>query len=113
MARKRKKREAPISYRPPERLRGEFHARALNSGLSVNAFITASVFGKAAPRARRRQPLDRQMVAQLLSQTARISDRLPTAPFQSPAAQADLLKACRDELAEIRACLLLALGREP
>ena len=74
MARKdRPKREAPISYRPPERLREEFYTRVLNSGLPVSAFITAAVFGRQAPRARRLPPLEQQMLTQFLSQAARLS----------------------------------------
>ena len=119
MARKdRPKREAPISYRPPERLREEFYTRVLNSGLPVSAFITAAVFGREAPRARRLPPLEQQMLTQLLSQSARISDGLRAAPQRPPptaeaAAQAALLKECRDELAEIRTCLMNILGRDP
>ena len=115
MARKdRPKREAPISYRPPERLREEFYTRVLNSGLPVSAFITAAVFGKEAPRARRLPPLEQQMLTQLLSQAARISDDLRSAPQGPPsAAQAALLKECRQELTEIRTCLMNILGRDP
>lgn len=109
----RPKRQAPISYRPPEQLRDEFCARVVNSGLSVNGFITASVFNQAAPRARRVAPLDRQIAAQLLSQAARISDRLLASQPLASTAQAALLKECRDELAEIRTCLMHVLGREP
>ena len=49
-----KKREAPISYRPPAALREEFHSRVEKSGLSASAFITKSVFGNDAPRQSRR-----------------------------------------------------------
>jgi hypothetical protein len=109
----RKKREAPVSYRPPTKLRDEFHARIANSGLSANAFITASVFGQAAPRARPTPKLDRQMAATLLSQAARINDRLLGQPSGVPDAHATLLQECRDELVEIRTCLMHVLGRDP
>lgn len=113
MARKdRPKREAPISYRPPERLREEFYTRVLNSGLPVSAFITAAVFGKEAPRARRLPPLEQQMLTQVLSQSARIKDDLRSVPPGSPA-QTALLKECLGELTEIRTCLMNILGREP
>jgi len=39
----RKKREAPISYRPPAALREEFFARVEKSGLSASGFITKSI----------------------------------------------------------------------
>jgi len=110
----RKRRHAPVSYRPPEHLREEFHDRVFNSGLSVNAFITRAVFGLLAPRARRTSPIDQQMAAMLLSQAARISDRL--SPFNvvagDAAAHAATLEACQNELTAIRTCLMDALGRE-
>lgn len=64
-------RPAPISYRPPKGLAAEFHARVAASGLSVNAFITACIFGRS-----RRRWDERQALAQLLGQAAQISDRL-------------------------------------
>lgn len=108
----RSKRDAPVSYRPPERLRDEFRARVSNSGLSTNAFLTAAIFGQAAPRAVRTPSLDQKTLALLLSQTARISDRLgsPQVVAEGDAAH---LAACRAELTEIRTCLMLALGRSP
>lgn len=109
----RKKRDAPVSYRPPENLREEFHARAVNSGLTINAFITRAVFGQAAPRTRRVSSLDQQLAAQLLSQAARINDRLQSATISPDLMQVALLQACRDELTEIRTCLMHVLGREP
>lgn len=108
----RKKREAPVSYRPPAELRGEFDARVRNSGLSVNAFITASVFGQVAPRSRRVSPLDQQMLAMLLSQAARISTHLGAAPTGSPLTQAAVLQ-CRDDLAVIRTVVMQVMRREP
>lgn len=117
MARKdRTTRDAPISYRPPERLREEFAARVDASGLSTNAFITASVFGRDAPRARRVAGPQQKTVARLLAEAARITGRLQAvAPVSAgtPPPLAALLQECRDELAEIRTCLMLALGRDP
>ncbi|MFZ3287770.1 MAG: hypothetical protein WA191_13095 [Telluria sp.] len=95
-------------------MREEFRARVQNSGLSVNAYITAAVFGQAAPRSPRAPPLDQKMVATLLFQAARISDRLEVgAQRPSGADDALSLQECRAELAEIRSCLMLALGRTP
>ena len=110
---RRKKREAPISYRPPTGLSGAFRERVLHSGLSINAYITQSVFGQAAGRAQRVMPVDQKMVAQLLSQSARISDRLETVSQHHPASHETLLEECRSELAEIRTCLMVVLGRSP
>lgn len=113
MARKTK-RTAPVSYRPPEILRGEFHARVQNSGLPINAYITAAVFGEGAPKSRKVTPLDQQTVAALLAQAAQIADQLRrmTGSVHDPY-HASLIEACRDELSEIRAALLALQGREP
>lgn len=113
MTRRTKKRPAPISYRPPERLRDEFHLRVTNSGQSINAFITEAVFGQTVPRARPISSLERKLAAMLLSQAARINDRLEQACGVSDEGDhSHLLQECRDELAEIRSYLMLALGRE-
>ena len=109
----RKRRHPPISYRPPVRLRTEFDARVLNSGLPTNAFITKAIFGLAPPHSRPVALLDRQTAALLLSQAARISDRLPPQSSDPRAADGAALSECRAELAEIRTCLMLLLGREP
>lgn len=111
--RRPKKRPAPISYRPPQGLSADFRARVQNSGLPVNAFITAAIFGQSAPRSSRRSPLDQKMVAMLLSQAARISSRLEqVVPPGSDTGQTVLLQECRDALTEIRGCLMQALGRD-
>ena len=62
-----KKREAPISYRPPKELRAEFDERVLASGLSTSAFITKSVFGRDPPRRSRRPSVEHEAVAQILA----------------------------------------------
>lgn len=109
----RKKREAPVSYRPPAKLRDEFHARVENSGLPVNAFITHAIFAGDAPRARRKSGLDQRMAAMLLAQAARIGDRLGEPQPGSSVAYTTALRECRDELVLIRTCLMQLLGREP
>lgn len=85
------------------------------SGLSLNAFITAAALGASIPRARPRSaPLDKKTLAKLLFQASRISDRLEKEPQGSAGPEhAALVEECRDELAEIRTCLMLALGRAP
>jgi hypothetical protein len=109
----RKKRDRPLSYRPPAAKREEFASRVASSGLSLNAFITAAVFGQAAPRARRKSQLDRQLLASLLVEAAIVSDRLPGVAAATPEEQAAAINACREELSEIRTCLMQLLGREP
>ena len=71
-----KKREAPISYRPPAALREEFHSRVEKSGLSASAFLTKSVFSNDAPRQSRRPATEEKLLAQLLAQAAQIREEL-------------------------------------
>ena len=104
------KREAPISYRPPHELREQFRARVEDSGLSVNAFITAAVFGDDAPKPARRTSASRADVARLLAETALLNERLKG--FAGDTDPALLEDAVRD-LREIRAACLKALGRSP
>lgn len=103
-------REAPISYRPPHELREQFRARVEESGLSVNAFITAAVFGDNAPKPARRTSASRADVARLLAETALLNERL-----KGLAGNADpaLLEGAMRDLREIRAACLRALGRSP
>ena len=104
------KREAPISYRPPYELREQFRARVEDSGLSVNAFITAAVFGDNAPKPARRASAWRADVARLLAETALLNERLKAlAGDADPALLADAVR----DLREIRAACLKALGRSP
>jgi len=105
-----KKREAPISYRPPHELREQFRARVEESGLSVNAYITAAVFGDDAPKPARRASAPRADIARLLAETALLNERL-----KGLAGEADpaLLEDAVRNLREIRAACLRALGRAP
>lgn len=105
-----KKREAPISYRPPCELREQFRARVEESGLSVNAFITAAVFGEGSPKPVRRTSASRADVARLLAETALLNDRLKgLAGDANPALLDDAMR----DLREIRAACLAALRRAP
>ncbi|MGO4809414.1 hypothetical protein AB4156_07405 [Cupriavidus sp. 2MCAB6] len=110
----KKHREAPISYRPPQGLAAEFRARVRDSGMSINAFITAAVFGHQPLRAARRSPLDDKTAATLLAQVARINDRLNEVASREPPADKTMpvLAECNEALAEIRTCLMLVLGRK-
>ncbi len=103
-----KKRLAPISYRPPEKLRYEFYARVKNSGLSLNAYITQAVFGRDITNA----VIDKKSLALLLSQAARINGYLEEMGQGSTEAQNILtLEECRYELSEIRVAIIKALGK--
>lgn len=112
MARKGK-RPAPLSYRPPVAKREALLERVARSGLSVNAFITAAVFGQEAPHRRRSSPLAQQDAARLLAQAARIRDLLSALPSLTADGQAETLRACLEELVAIRTCLMEVMGRDP
>ncbi len=111
---KDKKREAPISYRPPKDLRDEFHLRVKKSGLSTTAFITKSVFKQDAPRQSRRPAIEEKLLARLLAEAAQIRDNLHEISMSGSDERDTLLvEQAVDDLAEIRAALLKAMGRQP
>ena len=74
-----KKRDSPISYRPPADLAGEFRRRVEQSGLSANAYITRAVFNAPIPRGARTPPVEKQMLAELLARSGAIRDALDNA----------------------------------
>lgn len=100
------RRDAPISYRPPKALREEFYRRLEDSGLSMNAFITKGVLSSKSPRAQN----ERLLLARLLQDAGRIADRLHEIRSGE---DAPALKSALDDLAHIRAALLLLMGRRP
>ncbi|MCC7428676.1 MAG: hypothetical protein IT557_17425 [Alphaproteobacteria bacterium] len=108
MTDEKKKRAAPLSYRPPKRREAEFAARVQASGLSVNAFINECVFGR-----NRRRPGEQQALARLLGRAARIGDALEEISLTGDAGHAVVIEAALAELSEIRAALLALMGRKP
>jgi hypothetical protein len=110
----RKKREAPISYRPPSELREEFFARVQKSGLSTSAFLTKAVFGQGPTRQSRRPAIEQQLLARLLVQAAVLRDRLhDIEAAQEGGDNALLIAQAVEELTVIRAALLKAMQRAP
>ena len=110
-----KKRNPPISYRPPSGMEDEFEARVARSGLSQNGYITECIFGGDAPRAARRPVIEQRLVTQLLSQAVRLRDdlhRISLMAGNNPAV-VTLLEQANAELAVIRAACFKALGRNP
>ena len=107
-----KKRSAPISYRPPEGLRGELYARHLKSGLSMNAFITEAIFGRPMPRQTRRPPVEEVELVKLLALAASIRDEL-TSLQNTPQdhLEAERLLSALDDLTVLRSAIFSALGR--
>jgi hypothetical protein len=109
------KREAPISYRPPQELRAEFEQRVLNSGLSTSAFLTKSVFGRDPPRRSRRPSIEHEAVAQILAGLAQVRDELHAIAVHLGEGGVDrtLIEEAVRPLTEIRAICFKALGRKP
>ena len=110
-----KKRDAPISYRPPADLADEFRRRVETSGLPVNAYITRAIFNAAIPRATRHPPAEKKMLAHLLGRSAAIQDALDKATRVAgeDARTAEAVEAACDELKIISAALMKMLGRVP
>jgi hypothetical protein len=109
-----KKREAPVSYRPPSELRAEFEQRVLASGLSTSAFITRCVFGRDPPRRSRRPSVDHQAVAKILARLAQLRDELHAIAMHSgDGCDAVLIDEAIRALTEIRTACFKALGRKP
>ncbi len=110
-----KKRDPPISYRPPADLADEFRRRVEQSGLSVNAYITRAVFNAPIPRGARTPAAEKRMLAHLLGHSAAIRDALDSA---SRSAGEDVyvaaaIERAHEELSVIRAAILKLLEREP
>ncbi|MBT3039199.1 MAG: hypothetical protein KME37_09725 [Candidatus Thiodiazotropha sp. (ex Codakia orbicularis)] len=110
---KDKKREAPISYRPPAHLREEFSARVERSGLSTSAFITQAIFGGTPSRRSRRPPVEQKLLAHLLSEAAKIHSELERIDYENSKALQAQIETAVEELTVIRAALLKAMGRQP
>lgn len=111
---KDKKREAPISYRPPAQLRDAFKECVRESGLSTNHYITKCIFEGGPPRVRG-SAVDRQMLARLLAECALIRDGL--ARVEKLAGEGEDVSRALDgasaHLEEIAATVMKAAGRKP
>ena len=107
----KKKRPAPVSYRPPEELREAFHERVNESGLNTSAYITRAVFGQQPGRRTRRPPIEEKLLAKLLAEAAQIRTLL--AEIKKSGDPKDALD--HDELVmllqDIRNAILKSIGR--
>ena len=110
-----KKREAPISYRPPALLRDEFFRRVEASGLSANSYITKALFGAAAPRATRTPRVEKEMLATLLARSAAIRDALDAAArcTGEDVSASEAIRGACEELTVIRTALMKMMERAP
>ncbi len=110
-----KKRDAPISYRPPADLADEFRRRVESSGLPVNAYITRAIFNAAIPRATRHPAAEKEMLAHLLGRSAAIRDALDNATRIAGDDQrvVEAAEAAYAELKIIAAALMKMMERTP
>lgn len=110
-----KKRDAPISYRPPADLADEFRRRVESSGLPVNAYITRAIFNAPIPRATRHPAAEKQMLALLLGRSATIRDALDNATRVAGDDQrvAEATEGAHAELKIIAAALMKMMERGP
>lgn len=101
------KRPAPISYRPPKGREADFDALVAASGLSVNAFINARIFG--SPRVRP----EKKKAARKLCSAAAIADNLHEIGLLGDARIALIVEATFEELDVLRGDLFDEMGRKP
>jgi hypothetical protein len=86
------------------------------AGLSVGAYLRTLALGKPGPRARRRPPIERAVLARLLGELGKIGSNINQIAHayngrgRVPALEE--LKALRDEVGRIRKALMTALGRD-
>lgn len=110
--REKRKRPAPISYRPPKAMREEFARRVAVSGMTANAFITQSIFERDPPRQVRRAPVNTAEIARLVGECARLRDRLEAIEANGAGEEMEALVAeAILHLTEIRTACFEALGR--
>ncbi len=102
------------------RCTGDDHAKltelAARAGLSVGAYLRTMGLGDAGPRARRRPPLEREAIAELLGRVGRVGSNVNQLTklahtTGNPPTSSELARMA-DDIAAIRAALMNALGRE-
>ncbi len=111
----KKKRPAPLSYRPPASLQDEFDIRVSKSGLSVSAYITKCIFNQAPPRQSKRPAAEYKLLAKLLGEAAKIHDDLHALKQAQSMNDEDRFRfdTALNNLTEIRAAILKSMGRQP
>ena len=72
----KRQRGETVTVRLTKDERETLDALASRSGLAAGAFMRASAFGDAGPRAQRRPPVDHKALKQLLGQWGRIGNNL-------------------------------------
>lgn len=110
-----RKREAPLSIRLRKGQRQEIRRRADLAGLSVTAYVLKCIFDLEPPRQSRRPSIEKELVAEVISELAKTRAALEeSAQSSGDESEADetFETACKD-LTEIRAAAFTALGRVP
>ncbi len=92
-----------------------YEAAAAKAGLSVGAYLRALADGSPGPRAVRRPPVEREQLARLLGQIGKIGSNVNQLTHAAHAAGAMRthreLKQIGDDVKDMRAALMKALGR--
>jgi len=105
-----------ISVRCTAKERTAIDEAASQAGLSIGAYLRAQALGKPGPRARRRPPIEREKLAQVLGHLGKIASNINQLAHAfngkgRPPGLAEL-RALRDEIVQIRDALMTALGRD-
>jgi hypothetical protein len=106
----------PISLRCTAKDHAAISEAAARAGLSIGAYLRALALGSAGPRAVRRPPIERKELARLLGHLGKVGsnvNQLARAYNQTGVRPGfPELVAIRQEIGEMRAALMLALGRD-
>jgi hypothetical protein len=113
MSDERTKRRAPVSYRIPKEHEALFDSLVAEHGGSVGALVTAAILAYAGAGKPRRNRAERKQLAQLLASAARISDQLHETALTGAGESTLTMEAAHRELTEIRAALMVLMGRKP
>tara|TARA_R110002049_G_scaffold285233_1_gene466036 strand:- start:7397 stop:7744 length:348 start_codon:yes stop_codon:yes gene_type:complete len=113
MVSEKKKRTAPISYRPPKGMEADFAHRVERSGLSTNAYITSLWSSAEIPRKVRTAPVEKAILARILGEMAAVADALKTHRTQAAidGNKHELLEDCKERLTDIRTQVFRTMGR--
>jgi len=113
---KDKKRERPIilQSRMSEDEAALVRDQAQKAGVSVSALIRYALLDQVPLRASRSPTLDRETAARLLAELGQCASAFrQAAQADNPQVNAALIDAVHRDLADMRAVLFQALGREP
>ncbi len=105
-----------ISVRCTATERTTIDETAAQAGLSVGAYLRALALGKPGPRARRRPPIEREKLAQLLGHLGKIGSNINQLAHayngkgRVPALAE--LAVIKEEIAHIRSAIMTALGHD-